>query len=219
MTKDARQTIQDVWKQKSDDELIAASEDFSVYTEEAEEIIRAELRRRRDMPEPEPTVRPIENEPSKQPSLAAKHTMARSKIVVPIGIVIVVIGVALIIISPNLFWQEFEFRTGIVRTTDLRTVTLLFGVALLAVGGIVSAVGLMQFISSQTASRLEPATKSNVAPSVAPKSVALGNTIEEAQSVMGQPDKIIDLGERVIHVYKDLKIIYVGGTVSDVQLS
>jgi hypothetical protein len=45
-----------IWQQKSDEELIAASEHLSDYTREAEEIIRAELQRRQ-MPEPPPTVR------------------------------------------------------------------------------------------------------------------------------------------------------------------
>ena len=40
-----------------------------------------------------------------------------------------------------------------------------------------------------------------------------------SHSVMGQPDKIINLGARVIHVYKDMNITYVDGKVSDVQLS
>ena len=35
---------------------------------------------------------------------------------------------------------------------------------------------------------------------------------------MGNPDKIIDLRTQVIHIYKDMKIIYVDGKVSDVQL-
>jgi hypothetical protein len=125
----------------------------------------------------------------------------------------------MIIISPNLFWQEFEFRTGMLRTTDLRTVTLFFGLALLIVGGIISAVGFSQFTSTQPTTPPAPTTQPVVTQSVSPKSVALGNTLDEVQSVMGQPDKIIDLGARVIHVYQDMKIIYVDGKVSDVELS
>ena len=48
----------DIWQQKSDEELITASEHLSEYTKEAEDMIRAELQRRR-MYEPEPTVRTL----------------------------------------------------------------------------------------------------------------------------------------------------------------
>lgn len=58
--------IKDVWQQKSDEEVITASEHLSQYTKETEEIIRTELRRRR-MPEPEPTARTVGDEQSKQP--------------------------------------------------------------------------------------------------------------------------------------------------------
>ena len=153
------------------------------------------------------------------PSVRAQRAIAglNTKILVAIGIVIVVVGVALIIISPNLLWEEVSFsQPGVVRTTDLRTVTLLFGIVLLAVGGIVSAVGFMQFVSSQNGFRPPP---SNAAQSGPPRSIVLGNTINETQLVLGQPEKIIDLGTRVIHVYKDMKIIYINGTVSDVELS
>jgi len=64
------------------------------------------------------------------------------------GIIIFIIGVALIIISPNLLFTETvgTYKVGfmqepITQTTDLRNVTLFFGVALLIVGGIISAVG------------------------------------------------------------------------------
>jgi hypothetical protein len=33
----------------------------------------------------------------------------------------------------------------------------------------------------------------------------------------GKPDKVIDLGAKKIYVYKDLKITFMDGKVSDVQ--
>jgi hypothetical protein len=217
MTKDSRQITQDVWKQKSDEELLAASEDFSVYTEEAEEIIRAEMRRRRDMPEPAPIVRTVGDEQSGQPISSSTN----NRIVMAIGMVSVVIGVALIIISPKLLFVEHVpggfLNLGMERITDLRSVSLFFGVAALIVGGIISAVGFVQFSSTQPTTPPAPTSQPVVSQSASPKSIELGNTPDEVQSVMGQPDKIINLGARVIHVYEDMKIIYVEGKVADVQ--
>lgn len=64
----------DIWGQKSDEELIIASENLSKYRVEAEEIIRAELRKR-GISEPEPTVRTIEDE---QPVLIGESKQAQA---------------------------------------------------------------------------------------------------------------------------------------------
>jgi hypothetical protein len=34
---------------------------------------------------------------------------------------------------------------------------------------------------------------------------------------MGKPDKIVNLGVKQIYVYKDLKVTFINGKVSDVQ--
>jgi hypothetical protein len=106
---------------------------------------------------------------------------------------------------------------GSEQITDLRDAAKFCGVALLIVGGIISAIGFSQFKSTQPTMPPAPATQPVVTQSISPKSIELGNTPDEVQSVMGQPDKIINLGARVIHVYEDMKIIYVEGKVSDVQ--
>jgi hypothetical protein len=36
-------------------------------------------------------------------------------------------------------------------------------------------------------------------------------------SAIGKPEKIVDLGAKQIYVYKDLKVTFVSGKVSDVQ--
>lgn len=49
------------------------------------------------------------------------------------------------------------------------------------------------------------------------KTVALGQTQDQVKSILGAPDKILDLGQKVIYVYKDIKVIFVDGKVSDIQ--
>jgi hypothetical protein len=51
----------------------------------------------------------------------------------------------------------------------------------------------------------------------APQTIQLGQTIDQVQAVLGQPEKIVDLGQKQIYVYKDLKITFVNGKVADVQ--
>jgi hypothetical protein len=51
----------------------------------------------------------------------------------------------------------------------------------------------------------------------APKTIALGQTPEEVVSVLGKPTTIIDLGARKTFVYPNMRILFVDGTVTDVQ--
>jgi hypothetical protein len=54
-------------------------------------------------------------------------------------------------------------------------------------------------------------------PQQAPAQIQLGQTPDEVQAALGQPDKIVDLGKKQIYVYKDLKVTFLNGKVSDVQ--
>jgi hypothetical protein len=47
--------------------------------------------------------------------------------------------------------------------------------------------------------------------------VKIGQTPAEVERILGPPDKRIDLGSKKIFVYKDMKIVFVDGKVSDVQ--
>ena len=49
------------------------------------------------------------------------------------------------------------------------------------------------------------------------KTVELGQTPDQVKSALGAPDKVIELGPKEVYVYKDLKVIFVDGKVSDVQ--
>ena len=50
-----------------------------------------------------------------------------------------------------------------------------------------------------------------------PATIALGQTFAEVEAVNGKPDKVVDLGAKKIYVYKDMKITFTDGKVSDVQ--
>jgi hypothetical protein len=50
-----------------------------------------------------------------------------------------------------------------------------------------------------------------------PQTIHIGQTPDQVVSALGKPEKIVDLGAKQIYVYKDLKITFTNGKVSDVQ--
>jgi hypothetical protein len=66
-----------------------------------------------------------------------------------------------------------------------------------------------------------PTTQSPVAPGAAaptaPVQIQLGQSIDQVVAALGQPEKKVNLGSKQIYVYKDLKVTFVNGKVSDVQ--
>lgn len=50
-----------------------------------------------------------------------------------------------------------------------------------------------------------------------PASIDKGMTPDQVQAALGKPDKIVNLGAKQIYVYKDLKVTFLSGKVSDVQ--
>jgi hypothetical protein len=61
------------------------------------------------------------------------------------------------------------------------------------------------------------ATAAAPATTAAPTTIALGQTVDQVTASMGQPTRIIDLGTKKIYVYKDMKITFKAGKVSDVE--
>ena len=55
------------------------------------------------------------------------------------------------------------------------------------------------------------------APPAPPATVAIGQSTDEVVAILGQPDKILNLGAKQIYVYKDLKVTFVKGKVTDAQ--
>jgi hypothetical protein len=54
-------------------------------------------------------------------------------------------------------------------------------------------------------------------PAQPPPTIQLGQTPDEVKGLLGQPEKIVSLATKQIYVYKDLKVTFVKGKVTDVQ--
>jgi hypothetical protein len=54
-------------------------------------------------------------------------------------------------------------------------------------------------------------------PAAEPVSIEKGMTAEKVEGAMGKPDKKVTLGVKQIYYYKDMKVIFMNGKVSDVQ--
>ncbi len=55
------------------------------------------------------------------------------------------------------------------------------------------------------------------APPPEPQQIEKGQTPDQVKAAIGQPDKIVNLGTKQIYVYKDIKVTFLNGKVSDVQ--
>ncbi len=55
------------------------------------------------------------------------------------------------------------------------------------------------------------------APPPEPQQIEKGQTPDQVKAALGAPDKIVNLGAKQIYVYKDLKVTFLNGKVSDVQ--
>lgn len=51
----------------------------------------------------------------------------------------------------------------------------------------------------------------------APKTIELGQTIAQVEEILGKPVSVAKLGTKTIYTYKDMKVIFIDGKVSDVQ--
>jgi len=55
------------------------------------------------------------------------------------------------------------------------------------------------------------------APEPEPQQIEKGQTPDQVKATLGQPDKIVNFGSKQIFIYKDLKVTFLNGKVSDVQ--
>jgi hypothetical protein len=50
-----------------------------------------------------------------------------------------------------------------------------------------------------------------------PQTIEKGQTPDQVQAALGKPDKIVNLGAKQLYIYKDMKVTFVNGKVTDVQ--
>ena len=55
------------------------------------------------------------------------------------------------------------------------------------------------------------------APPPEPQQIEKGQSPDQVKAALGQPDKIVNFGTKQIFIYKDLKVTFLNGKVSDVQ--
>jgi hypothetical protein len=60
-------------------------------------------------------------------------------------------------------------------------------------------------------------TQSQPAQQAEPATVQLGMSTDQVESILGKPDKLFNVGTKQIYVYKDVKVTFLNGKVSDVQ--
>ena len=55
------------------------------------------------------------------------------------------------------------------------------------------------------------------APPPEPASIQMGMTTDQVEAALGPPDKKVTIGAKIIYVYKDLKVTFTNGKVTDAQ--
>jgi hypothetical protein len=74
----------------------------------------------------------------------------------------------------------------------------------------------VQYADQQEKQVLDQAASSDGA-SAAPPTIRLGQSVSEVVQLIGNPGKIIDLGQTKTYVYSDMKVVFTDGRVTDVQ--
>ncbi|MGD0871709.1 MAG: hypothetical protein ABSB88_19320 [Bryobacteraceae bacterium] len=105
----------------------------------------------------------------------------------------------------------FQFPKGYLETTDFAQIQRTIGqVFTFADNG--STIAPPNIDPS-----VRPAPQPSPVPQAEPVRIALGQTVGEVTASLGEPDKVVDLGSKKIYIYRDLKVTFLDGKVSDVQ--
>jgi hypothetical protein len=112
---------------------------------------------------------------------------------------------------------DFQFAKGILETGDAAKVEDIIGqIFAIETSTPEAPAAAPAAAPADQPAAAEPAPAPAPAPAP-PASIELGQTIDQVVGALGQPDKIVKLGAKQIYVYKDLKVTFVDGKVSDVQ--
>jgi hypothetical protein len=110
---------------------------------------------------------------------------------------------------------SFEFAKGSLATADPAQIENTIG-QILSIDTRSNGRQQTQDSSAQQQGRQQQPSEQQ-APLPKPPTIQLGQTVDQVQAVLGQPDKIVNLGAKLIYVYKDLKVTFMDGKVADAQ--
>jgi hypothetical protein len=105
---------------------------------------------------------------------------------------------------------EFQFAKGYLEKASVPEVEDIIGQVLTVDEG---GDQQMQRAQDQQPAQEQP----NEPPQAPPCAVDVGQSPDQVVHCLGQPEKIITVGPKQIYVYKDLKVTFLNGKVSDVQ--
>jgi len=110
---------------------------------------------------------------------------------------------------------SFEFAKGSLATADPAQIENTIG-QVLSIDNSSNGGQQPQYSSAQQQGQQQQPPEQQ-APPPQPPTIQLGQTVDQVQAVLGQPDKIVNLGAKLIYVYKDLKVTFMNGKVADAQ--
>jgi hypothetical protein len=108
----------------------------------------------------------------------------------------------------------FQFPKGYLEKADAGTVENAIG-QVFSIGYDTQARSNQLQGQQEQAQQEQPAQQEQAQPD--PQTIQLGQSTDEVQAALGKPEKLVNLGPKQLYVYKDLKITFVNGKVSDVQ--
>jgi hypothetical protein len=123
--------------------------------------------------------------------------------------------------QPSFYKSEvvFQFSKGSLRTPNVSQIEDTIGMVLAIDSG-----GDSQQQNSQGGQQDQGNNQGGVgggqaqqAPPAEPQQIEKGQTPDQVKAALGNPEKIINLGAKLIYVYKDIKVTFLNGKVADVQ--
>jgi len=78
-------------------------------------------------------------------------------------------------------------------------------------------VAEQQVLARSSETKASELFRAQAPPPAEPAEIAMGQSIDDVVAALGQPIRIVDLATKKIYVYKDMKITFKDGKVSDVQ--
>ncbi len=107
----------------------------------------------------------------------------------------------------------FHYPKGYLESADEGQVADLIGQVLAEDTG--GGGDAQQAQGQQQAAPAEAAPAAAPAPAQPPASVQMGMTPDQVVGILGQPEKIVNLGAKQLYIYKDLKVTFLNGKVTD----